>query len=163
MITYSKLPCRFTAAQLFLLHGFHNLLLELCCISLVRYSLWHNEIPHFLVQVFYHTCLTNGVRFSKQAGCFILQQSREFSPQNAVPCPKPCCAWIPGADHSAFSLIRPITLLQSSRPSGAQRFYTITSPGSNTKEYKDQFGKNFVHAGSTDGGSLRCFLYESPQ
>ena len=45
----------------FPLHGFHNLLLELRCISLVRYSLWHNIAPHFLVQVFYHTCLTNGV------------------------------------------------------------------------------------------------------
>ena len=70
VITYFKLPCRFTVAQLFLLHGFYNLLLELCCITLVRYSLWHNETPHFLVQVFYHTCLTNGVRFTGTAGSF---------------------------------------------------------------------------------------------
>ena len=49
------------APHFFATHGFHNHLLEL---TWIRYSFWHRKTPHFLVQVLYHTCLTNGVQFN---------------------------------------------------------------------------------------------------
>ncbi len=63
MIRYFKLSGCFPITELFTHHGFYNHLLKLSRISLIRHSFWHRKTPHFLVQVLYHTCLTNGVQF----------------------------------------------------------------------------------------------------
>ena len=42
-------------------YGFHNHLLK---IAWIRYSFRYRKTPHFLVQVLYHTCLTNGVHIT---------------------------------------------------------------------------------------------------
>ena len=36
-----ELSCRFSVAQFFFLHGFHNQFLEFRRVLFVRYSLWH--------------------------------------------------------------------------------------------------------------------------
>ena len=58
-----KLHRYLTDTQFFTMHSFCNLLLKLWRIAFVRYSFRHGKTPHFLVQVLYHTCLTNGVQF----------------------------------------------------------------------------------------------------
>ena len=40
-----------------------NHLLEFAGMTFIGYSFRHRKTPHFLVQVLYHTCLTNGVQF----------------------------------------------------------------------------------------------------
>ena len=80
MIADLKLSCCFSIAQLFLLHGFYNHSLELRRISFVWYSFWHRITPHSLVQVFYHTCLTNGVQFNtKYCRDFVILSERKIS------------------------------------------------------------------------------------
>ena len=67
-VTYSlgrniKTSAGLPAPQFFITHGFHNHLFKLSCISFLGYSFCHRKTPHFLVQVLYHTCLTNGGQF----------------------------------------------------------------------------------------------------
>ena len=53
----------FNTAEPLISQCFYNLLLKFTGVSFVWYSFRHRKTPHFLVQVLYHTCLTNGVQF----------------------------------------------------------------------------------------------------
>ena len=48
MVGYLKLSCRFTVTAFIPHHGLHDHLLELSCVSFVRYSFWHNKNTPFL-------------------------------------------------------------------------------------------------------------------
>ena len=50
--TVIDLSCRFSPARFFFLHGFRDRLLEVRCVSFVRYSLWHKNHP--ICQTVYH-------------------------------------------------------------------------------------------------------------
>ena len=71
-------PVFFFLAHLFLLHGFHDHSLEFRRVSFVWYSFWHRKAPLPLVQVLYHTCLTNGVQFICVRGFFAVHITTAF-------------------------------------------------------------------------------------
>ncbi len=61
MVADFKLSGGFSVTDFVPHHGFYYLLLKLTRIPFICYSFRHRKTPHFLVQVLYHTCLTNGV------------------------------------------------------------------------------------------------------
>ena len=61
MVIYLESPCCFMIAHFFFQHRLNDQCLELRCVSLVWYALWHNKSPHLLDSIPY--CLTNGVQF----------------------------------------------------------------------------------------------------
>ena len=81
MTIYLKSSRGFAIAQLLLLHGFHDQLLEFRRVSFVRYSFWHRKTPHLLDSISY--CLTNGVLFTPVPRFFMLL-FRLQAPQQGV-------------------------------------------------------------------------------